>query len=318
MKYKRKVMKNSSICHENLACEEVTLLELRPLGLDPTSSNKPEIKYAELHLQVNCPAWQNSKPGNFVMLRPSQINGQPVPLAWGHDLTWARAFSICRVENLPQALGGGLKIVLFLQLLGRGTPHLLGLTPGDKLLMWGPLGNSFEVSAQKPTLMLAGGLGVAPFVGYCLNHPAPNNLRLEFGHRVSLNSYPLSAFPSSVKFNTHFEQSKQDLDNYLVLIKNLIEEYALKDSLILACGPHLFLKYIHKTALAAGAGHKTQLSMETQMACGSGACLGCTVKVPASSPFMPKDASPEIKQAGWPIQVCLHGPIFWAQEVNFD
>ena len=311
-------MKNASICHEQLACEEVTLLELRPLGLEAANSNKPEIRYAELHLQVNCAAWKNSKPGNFVMLRPSQINGQPVPLAWGYDLTWARAFSICRVENMPKSLGGGLKVVLFLQMMGRGTPRLLAISPGDKLLMWGPLGNSFEVSPHKPTLMLAGGLGVAPFVGYCLNHPAPNNLRLEFGHRVSLNNYPLSEFPSSVQFNTHFEQSKQDLTDYLDLIKSLIEDYASQDSLILACGPHLFLKYIHKTALAAGAGHKTQLSLETQMACGSGACLGCTVKAPLGSPFMPKDATPEIEQSGWPIQVCLHGPIFWAQEVNFD
>ena len=311
-------MKNASICRENLACEEVTLLELRPLGLASASCDQPEIRYAELHLQVNCPAWKTSKAGNFVMLRPIQINGQPVPLAWGHDLTWARAFSICRVENLPEALGGGLRIVLFLQLVGRATPRLLGLNPGDKLLMWGPLGNSFEVSSHKPTLMLAGGLGVAPFVGYCLNHPAPDNLRLEFGHRVNLNSYPLSEFPSYIKFNTHFEQSKQDLVNYLDLIKNLIEDYASQDSLILACGPHLFLKYIHKTAMAAGAGNKTQLSMETQMACGSGACLGCTVKVPCGSPFMPKDATPEIEQTGWPIQVCLHGPIFWAQEINFD
>ena len=210
-------MKNASICRENLACEEVTLLELRPLGLTSASCDQPEIRYAELHLQVNCPAWKTSKAGNFVMLRPIQINGQPVPLAWGHDLTWARAFSICRVENLPEALGGGLRIVLFLQLVGRATPRLLGLNPGDKLLMWGPLGNSFEVSSHKPTLMLAGGLGVAPFVGYCLNHPAPDNLRLEFGHRVNLNSYPLSEFPSYIKFNTHFEQSKQDLVNYLDL-----------------------------------------------------------------------------------------------------
>ena len=320
-------MKNASICRENLACEEVILLELRPLGIEQAGlmagqgpgkgpEKDPETRYAEMHLQVSCAAWQNSLPGNFVMLRPSQINGQPVPLAWGYDLIWARAFSICRVEK--SASGEGLKIVLFMQLVGRGTPRLLGLTPGDKLLMWGPLGNSFAVAAKKPTLMLAGGLGVAPFVGYCLNHPAPLNLRLEFGHRVGLNSYPLSQFPGSVLFNSHLEQNKQDLQDYLGLIKNLITDYALQNSLILACGPHLFLKYIHQVALAAGAGDKTQLSLETQMACGSGACLGCTVKAAASSKFMPKNATPEIKRDGWPIQVCLHGPVFWANEVNFD
>lgn len=281
------------------ACETAELLQLSPLGC----SGGEEIRYAQLRLKVHSSAWASSRAGQFVMVRPLARNGLPLPLSWGHDIIWARAFSICQVKSHAD---GVFEVVLFLQLVGRGTPLLLGLNPGDTLQIWGPLGNGFAVEENTPTLMLAGGLGLAPFVGYSQNHPHPENLQLEFGHRVGLDCYPWSDFPAQVQTFAHLEQNRDDLMAFLARLGEQIKDFAGRNGLILACGPKPFLQFIQKEALACGA--RAQLSLETQMACGSGACLGCTV-----------EAGPGLKDVPmpqWPVQVCLHGPVFWANEVK--
>lgn len=290
-----------------LACEEACIAEVLPLGL--CSGESP--RFAELHLLVSNPAWQACLPGNFVMLRPLERNLQPVPLAWGHDLLWGRAFSICRTARERD---GKIRVVLFMQVVGRGTPALLGLQPGDKVLMWGPLGNAFAVEPDTPTLLLAGGLGVAPFVGYTQAHSNLANVHLEFGHRMPLACYPLETLPQDLSFNTHLESNNQDLQSFINLLEKQIAEYAARQTpegrggLVLACGPKPFLKTVYELALRFKA--RAQLSLETQMACGSGACLGCTVKAA-------KDFGP-VPMPEWPVQVCLQGPVFWANEIVLD
>lgn len=294
-----------------LACEEACIAEVLPLGCCEAEGPR----FAELHLLVSDPAWQGFLPGNFVMLRPILRNQQPVPLAWGHDLLWGRAFSICRSTRDAD---GKTRVVLFMQVVGRGTPALLGLQPGDKVLMWGPLGNAFAVEPDTPTLLLAGGLGVAPFVGYTQAHPNLANVRLEFGHRMPLPCYPLETLPQDLSFNTHLESNSQDLQNFIKLLEEQIADYAAKQApgqtfggrggLVLACGPKPFLKTVYDLALRFKA--RAQLSLETQMACGSGVCLGCTVK--AAKEFGP------VPLPEWPVQVCLQGPIFWANEIILD
>lgn len=76
------------------------------------------------------PGWVDWAPGQFVMLRPRN---------WGSELTWARPFSISRVS--PQSL------VLFYQVVGRGTERIARLVSGDKVTIWGPLGTGFAVEA---------------------------------------------------------------------------------------------------------------------------------------------------------------------------
>ena len=294
-------MKRNSIDHTSLACETAELLELLPLGC----ACGEDVRYAQLRLKVSASAWGASRAGQFVMIRPLARNGLPLPLAWGHDILWARAFSICRVKCLSD---NTFELVLFLQLVGRGTPLLLSLNPGDSLLVWGPLGNGFAVEPDAPVLMLAGGLGIAPFIGYSQAHPNPGSLQLEFGHRAGLDCYPWADFPAEVQKIAHFEQGRDDLMAFLARLSGQIKKFAKVNGLVLACGPKPFLQYVQKEAIASGA--RAQLSLETQMACGSGACLGCTVPAGPGLKDVPKP--------DWPVQVCLHGPVFWADEVKLS
>ena len=294
-------MNNEITSSKHLVCEEAVIEQIYPLGQQAGE----DIKYAELHILVSGKAWEQSYAGQFVMIRPIERNKLPVQLAWGHDVLWGRAFSICRLEKTCSET---FRLVLFLQLAGRATPLLLGLNAGDKLLIWGPLGNGFVVEPDSQTLMLAGGLGIAPFVGYSQKHPQAGNLELLFGHRVDLSCYPLKELPEQVRFFPYLEKNNQDLQSFLGTVEERIKATAEINGLVLACGPEPFLKFIHKIVIGCGA--RAQLSLETQMACGSGACLGCTVK---SGP-----AFKHAPQEDWPIQVCMHGPVFWADEVNFD
>ena len=68
--------------------------------------------------------------------------------------------------------------------------------------------------------------------------------------------------------------------------------------LVLACGPNVMMKGVYKLC----AEHNTPciVSLERKMACGLGACLGCTCMTKAG-----------------PRTVCKDGPVFAAEEV-FD
>ncbi|HKI80951.1 MAG TPA: dihydroorotate dehydrogenase electron transfer subunit, partial [Pseudodesulfovibrio sp.] len=69
------------------------------------------------------------------------------PVGWELDMLWGRPFSLCS--------GDDESITLFIQAVGRGTGRIAELSPGDMVTMWGPLGNSFAVEPDVPTLMLA-------------------------------------------------------------------------------------------------------------------------------------------------------------------
>lgn len=210
-----------------------------------------------------------------------------------------KTFSICRVTNQS--------LVLFFQVVGRGTELMANLKPKDKVIVWGPLGTHFAME-DKPTLLLAGGIGIAPFAGYVEQHKKPSNLSMLFSHRLPSHYYPVESFIRHIDVETHYEHGQEDLQRTLAAIRDKMKAAAKRDGLVLACGPMPFLKNIWKNALELNV--PTQLSLEQKMACGIGACLGC---VSTTSSLYP-----DRKKAGLPVQTCTKGPVFWAHELNLD
>lgn len=261
---------------------ELTVNDLVPFGAEGDKKS--------FALTLKRPAWQCWKAGQFVMVRPT---------SWNSEITWARPFSICRVTSES--------LVLFFQVVGRGTDLMANLKPGDKVTVWGPLGTHFAIE-DKPTLLLAGGIGIAPFAGYMEQHKKPANLSMIFSHRLPSGYYPIETFAQQIEVETFFEQSNDDLPKTLTAIRNKMELMAKNNGLVLACGPMPFLKNIWKNALELNV--PTQLSLEQRMACGIGACLGCVATT--------SDQYPDKEKAGLPIQTCTKGPIFWANELNLD
>ena len=63
---------------------------------------------------------------------------------------------------------------------------------------------------------------------------------------------------------------------------------------VLACGPTPMLKAVHSLPQLTGG----QFSFEARMACGFGACVGCTIQT-----------------ANGPKRVCKDGPVFRKEEI---
>ncbi|MDR2076554.1 MAG: dihydroorotate dehydrogenase electron transfer subunit [Desulfovibrio sp.] len=271
-----------------------TVLDLVPFG----AADSRTVFYA---LRLSLPKWGEWHAGQFVMLRTAK----PLP-----DVLWGRPFSLCLVTRRD--------LVLFFQVAGRATAGLARLAAGDQVVIWGPLGNAMAMEAHVPTLLLAGGIGIVPFVGYVHTHPTPWDLSMEFGYRKPLSCYPFDNINEKIPVDPHQEKDPADRDAFLALLDSRIREYS-SSGLVLACGPAPFLRAVQSFALK----HKTrtQLCLETRMACGVGACLGCMVRAtvpqdPALARSVPQRAHCADHSARL-VQTCLCGPNFWANSVLF-
>ncbi len=252
-------------------CRDVRVLSVSPQGPHGAA-------YGCFSLELEHPGFPSAAPGQFVMVRPA---------AFGNDPVWPRPFSICRL--LPDRLR------LFIQICGRGTDILGRLRPGDAVTVWGPLGRGFAVEPDTPTLMLAGGVGLAPFVEYAAIHPTPTNLALFFGHRPPLDCYPFADMARDVAAAAFREEKPADLEAFVALLDEKMAAYA--HGLVLACGPRPFLATVARLARVHGT--RTQVSLENRMACGVGGCLGCVEK----------------NAEGAYVQTCTQGPVFWVDEL---
>lgn len=233
--------------------------------------------FYELHLEV--PGFIGYQPGQFVMIRPKD---------WRVDPLLPRPFSIADLTD------GVLK--LFFQVVGKGTARLAALSKDDGVEVWGPLGHGFALNLGKPNLLLAGGMGIAPFVGLVRSAIDQASLSLIFGHRQPLSCYPFESLAKRVRAESHHQIKDEDIPAFLKVIEERMK--AQKDGQILACGPEPFLRAIQEKALRLNM--PTQLSLEKRMACGVGACLGCVVE----------------KTGQGLVQSCTQGPVFFADEIT--
>ncbi|MDR2161752.1 MAG: dihydroorotate dehydrogenase electron transfer subunit [Desulfovibrio sp.] len=268
-----------------------TVLDLVPFG-DSSQAGR----YA---LRLSLPKWEAWSPGQFVMIRPVE------PAA---DVLLPRPFSICLVTRRD--------LVLFFQVAGRATAGMARLTPGSRVVIWGPLGSPLAVEPHVPTLLLAGGMGIVPFIGYVHQHPTPWELSMEFGHRLPLSCYPFDSVNEKILVDPHLEKTPSHRDAFLAFVDARIGEYAAS-GLILACGPAPFLRAVQTSALRHRA--RTQLCLETRMACGVGACLGCVVRaVVPQDPDIARPLRPDYPApSALHVQTCTCGPSFWADSILF-
>lgn len=265
------------------ACQELKIRAVHHLGKAGDGTGPVVVR-----LVLDDPEWARWTPGQFVMVRPP---------GWGLEPLWGRPFSIHRVD------GEGLSLLV--AVVGRGTARLADLEPGETVAVWGPLGNGFVTRPDAPTLILAGGIGIAPFAGYAARHPSPGNLRLVFGHTAPIGCFPYEELAalmpaSDAVVHLHDQGRPGDIPALLSAMDRAMDALMADDGggLALACGPEPFLRAVQEKAAARGL--DCQLSLENRMACGVGACLGCVTDVPGKE---------------LPVQVCSRGPVFWAHEV---
>jgi dihydroorotate dehydrogenase electron transfer subunit len=226
-----------------------------------------------------------AKPGQFVMLRVSE---RPDPLL-------RRPFSICSTRE------GGTLLLLY-RVVGRGTRILAETGPGGHLSLMGPLGHGFRVpGATQSSLMAAGGMGLAPLV-FLAGLAGEGRCTLMAGYGTAAEIIPLERVGAG---GLHASVATEDGSaGHKGLVTELLEG-ALAETVgetVYACGPLPMLRRV--AALCLERGVDCQVSLESFMACGLGACQGCAVK-----------AGPE--EGRTYLHVCGDGPVFRASAIDW-
>lgn len=226
-----------------------------------------------LHLE-GCAPLAEAMPGQFVMLRGE----------WGRDPLLPRAFSIQAVRP------GGVAEIL-VKTVGRGTSLLEAARPGARFSVLGPLGTRFPAPAEgRRDFLVAGGVGLAPLLFHAevaARAGLASRLRLFYGGRRAEDLVLCDRIAAlGVALDLATEDGSRGQRGYVTqaLAEALDADAAGGEPppTILACGPDPMLVATAKLARARGL--KAYLSLEGQMACGIGVCLGCAVPC-ASRPY---------------------------------
>ena len=210
------------------------------------------------------------RAGQFFMLR---VPGALDPLL-------GRPISICEIDA---KLG---ETTFVYQTVGRGTAQFARLLPGQQIEVQGPYGNGFPLNVGRAVL-IGGGIGTAPMLQLAKELRAIDPAR-------AIDVY--LGFREEAYLEEAFEQ-------YADSVTRNIGGYVVNDvdfslaATYYACGPAPMLRAAATAAEAANA--SLFVSLEKHMACGVGACLGCTCQTEHGRK-----------------RVCKDGPVFDYREVR--
>ena len=160
-----------------------------------------------------------------------------------------------RPMSLCQAPPGELAFLL--EAAGPGTRALAATEPGDELHVFGPLGNGYRLDVEKP-LLVGGGIGVAPFPYLSEQLGGPPAI---LGFRSDWHAEAAVLVPNA------------EVVVEPTLVTEPLSELVTRCYKVLACGPEPMLEAVRELAPDA------QLAWEAPMACGYGACYGCSVEI---------------------------------------
>jgi dihydroorotate dehydrogenase electron transfer subunit len=202
-------------------------------------------------------AWEGVvAPGQFFMVR-----------AWEKDPLLSRPISVHDYKD---------GVVTFLyQVVGRGTTILSGMEPMDTVTLEGPYGNGFP-KVESNLVAVGGGIGIAPLFYACRQFKAENpkrKLRVYLGFRDE--SYQVEAFDAVA-------------DEVTVDIGGIITQHVevKRGETVFTCGPRVMMNAL---CTVVPEKHPVYLSLESRMACGMGACLGCTIETAQGNKKVCKD-----------------------------
>lgn len=232
-------------------------------------------------------------PGQFVMLKADRRN----------DPLLRRPFSIHQVivEN-----GKRVGLELLYKVVGPVTERLASMEQGETINLVAPLGQGFDLPEQDgPVILCAGGIGVAPLVFLASwlveNGVEASRCRVMLGGRSQDDVLCADRF-ESMGMGVETATDDGSMGHHGRVTELVQKTMGLeKPAMIYSCGPHPMLATLADMAQKADA--PCQLSMETLMACGICACMGCAVEQ--------KDDKLTYKH------VCKNGPVFEARELTW-
>lgn len=250
------------------------------------------------------------------------LHGQFVHLQCDRSLPLRRPLSIMRTRPKEGWID------LLYKEVGQGTTLLARQTEGSVLSLLGPIGNPFILHENKPIrILIGGGIGIPPivFVAETIHQQYPADGTMTYAFMGSESPFPFTVLDSALPIpgiDTHY--AIEDLENISIpcrlaslkdmtgcykgyvtdlaekFLRTLPEEQARMTE-IFSCGPRPMLYATKK--LAEKYDIACQMSLEEYMACATGGCAGCTVKIRSAAGLAMK-------------RVCVDGPVFDAALVD--
>lgn len=211
-----------------------------------------------------------AQPGQFFLLR-----------AWGLHPLLGRPLSAFDL--------GPSSLSFVYAIRGEGTRLLSRLRPGDTVAVFGPLGRGWERFPGEVALV-GGGLGLAPLLLTAKTFGPPLSIFLGFRDAPFL----VEAFRPFGEVHVASEQPGGLPGAFPGRVSDLFQPQGY--AAVYACGPRPMLWALYEKCRKAGV--PLFVSLEERMACGIGACLGCTVQTKSG-----------------PARLCKEGPVFPAPEV---
>ena len=227
-------------------------------------------------------------PGQFVMLRVSDTM----------DPLLARPFGISSVPSRST-------IEIVYRVVGRGTELLTGREAGHALSVLGPLGKGFPMPGKDTTPVLVGGGSGFPPLHFLAQRAGPR-AHFFIGSKNKECLPPLGIIKSfrDVVSRVHIateDGSRGARGTSTDILNAFLSKTEKKSNLVIyACGPHAMLAAVNRLAVEHSV--PCYVSMEERMACGLGACMGCSIPM----------------TAGGYRRACKEGPVFDAREIDWS
>lgn len=224
-----------------------------------------------------------AKPGQFVEIKTVDADD---PL-------------LRRPLGVHSVAGGAFDVLC--EIVGKGTEFLSKKEPGEFLDVIGPLGNGFDCNLPSNnrhlSILVAGGMGVAPLF-FLAEKIKKAKILVLIGAKTKNHILCEGDFKKlglKVKVATD-DGSRGFRGKVTDLLKRDLATGNCQPAAIYACGPEPMLRAVAK--LSGEHGIPAQVSLESHMSCGFGACLGCVVNT--------KDGYK---------RVCKEGPVFRADDI---
>ena len=224
------------------------------------------------------------RPGQFVMVRAGE----------GMDPLLRRPFSIHQVTE------EGLVQILF-KVIGKGTQALSNLQTGQYMDVLGPLGRGFVYNTDQPHYLVGGGIGIAPLLFLAkqmLKTNEPSAIKVLLGARTKDEIAVLVEDFKTMGLGVLVATEDGSLGKQGLVTDILAQLHNENSAMVYTCGPYPMLKAVVSVCRDKNWG--CQVSLETLMACGIAACLGCAVLRADMNGY---------------VHACKDGPVFDADDV---
>lgn len=209
-----------------------------------------------------------------------------------------------RPMSFERIFHDGVSIVY--KIAGEGTRLLSHMPVGSILNIQGPLGNAFPLpTGYTRYILVAGGIGVAPFPGLA------EIIMQQLGYTPQI---VLAARTESLLL-CEKEFMHMGCPIYIVTddgsagMKGIAADGLEvlnpgSETVVYCCGPKAMMAAIHTVCYRRGV--LCYASLEAEMACGDGVCMGCVVETITED------------EAGRMVRVCREGPIFDTRKINWN